>query len=389
MLLSIARGWGEAEKEVFMLFRAHFLLTTAVLFIVACGHESSPTNPSSLPLSEASAGGALAAATNVMTLASQTATSVADILADPGSFLGHEVEVLGKLVQPLSESSFLFSDGTGALPLDFDSASVPPLNELIQVTGTVTVGTGDFAARIRVLSWDAQPPFNCDDVVEIRARFSDPGFVVGDVVGLFLAYLGVPPGEKTLEVDWGDGQVDRVEIGEGRSNGEGLFDLQGVIGHQYLDLRGTEEKSVRANLYVEGRDGSCSRVRAVTVSPGSGPGSAAGGNLRLTFNDPVPSGGFFSVTATVRNPTSREIDVDLVFTTPDRSSVRTLGAGCQTLSDDVVECRIDGIPGNGSGDTFVQYDVPLVAAPIVIRGAVTLVSRDFSPVANYSTTVQP
>jgi hypothetical protein len=156
-----------------------------------------------------------------------------------------------------------------------------------------------------------------------------------------------------------------------------------------VDLKGSEEKSVRANLYVEGRDGSCSRVRSVAVAPGSGPGFAAGGNLRLRFNDPVPSGGFFSVSATVRNPTSREIDANLVFTTPDRSSIRTLGAECQKISDEVVECRIEGIEGNGSGDTFVQYNVPLVAAPLLIRGSVTLITRDFSPVANYSTTVTP
>ena len=127
----------------------------------------------------------------------------------------------------------------------------------------------------------------------------------------------------------------------------------------------------------------------MTVSPGSGPGFAAGGNLRLSFNDPVPSGGFFSVSATVRNPTSRAIDANLVFNTPGRSSIRTLGAGCQKLSDEVVECRVEGIGPNGSGDTFVQYNVPVVSAPTSIRGSVTLVSRDFSPVANYSTTVEP
>ncbi len=55
----------------------------------------------------------------------------------------------------------------------------------------------------------------------------------------------------------------------------------------------------------------------------------------------------------------------------------------------VAQCRIEAIGANGSGGTFVQYDVPQVTAPTLIRGSVTLVSRDFSPVANYSTTVQP
>jgi hypothetical protein len=363
------------------------LIALGALLFAACGEDSSPSAPSSMAGS-ASSPEALAARAEPASL--QSSTSVGEILADPGGFVGRQVDLVGRLVQQLSAASFLFTDGTGALPLDFDPAGpAPSLNELIEVTGTVVPGAGDFAARIQVSSWDAQPPFSCDDVEDVRARFSDPGFVAGDVVGLYLAYRGLPPGEKTLEVDWGDGRVDTADVGEGRPGEDGRFALEGVVGHEYVDLKGSEEKSVRANLYVEGRDGSCSRVRSVTVAPGSGPGFAAGGNLRLRFNDPVTSGGFFSVTATVRNPTGRKIDANLVFTTPDRSSIRTLGAECQKISDEVVECRIEGIEGNGSGDTFVQYDVPVVVTPLSIRGSVTLITRDFSPVANYSTMVVP
>jgi uncharacterized protein YdeI (BOF family) len=359
------------------------------LFFPGCGSDSSPSSASPLPEMGASTSGA-STTRSATGLDTESATTVAAILANPSGFVGSEVRLLGTLVQTLSDRSFLFTDGTGAIPADFDpAASLPPLNETIEITGTVTPGTGDFAARINVLSWNAQPTFSCDEVVEVRARFSDPGFVAGDIVGLYLAYLGAPAGQKTLEVDWGDGEVDRARIGEGSPNGEGLFDLDGVVGHEYVSIKGTEEKSVRADLFIEGREGSCSRVRTVTVSPGSGPGFAAGGNLRLTFDDPVRSGGFFAVSATVSNPTGHPIEVNLVFTTPDRSTIRALGSECQKVSEAVAQCRIEGIGANGSGGTFVQYDVPQVTAPTLIRGSVTLVSRDFSPVANYSTTVQP
>jgi hypothetical protein len=383
--------------------RAVVWLVAGGLLFVGCGEDSSPSAASPLPETVVSPSGvstsrsAAAAATGLAGASesesdsdSDSVTAVAAILSNPGGFVGREVRLVGKLVQPLSDRSFLFTDGTGALPADFDpAASLPPLNDTIEMTGTVTPGTGDFTARIQVLSWDAQPPFSCDEVVEVRARFSDPGFVAGDVVGLYLAYLGVPAGEKTLQIDWGDGEADTARLGEGSPNGEGLFDLQGVVGHEYVGIQGTEAKSVRADMFIDGRDGSCGRVRDVTVSQGSGPGFAAGGNLRLELDDPVGSGGFFAVSATVTNPTSHTIEANLVFTTPDRSAIRALGSECRKISEEVAECRIEGIEANASGGTFVQYDVPEVTAPTQIRGSVTLVSRDFSPVANYSTTIKP
>ena len=51
-------------------------------------------------------------------------------------------------------------------------------------------------------------------------------------------------------------------------------------------------------------------------------------------------------------------------------------------------CVVTG-GAQGFGEEFVQYDVPTVTKPTLISGAVTLVARDFSPVASYSTTVEP
>ena len=312
------------------------------------------------------------------------------LLANPTAFFGQQVTLQGMTTQQLSPGSFLFSDGTGSMPVDFQAPPFPVLNSAVSLQGTVVPGTGDFAARINVTSFDEPARFSCDDIIEVRARFSDPGFVAGDVVGLYLAYRGTPPGEKILEVDWDEhsgSPVDRFEVGEGTAR-DGLFDLEGVVGHEY-NVSGTETKNVRANLFIEGRSGSCSRVRDVTVTKGSGPGFAAGGALRLEFDDPVLSGGFFSVTATVNNVAGATADAILHFSTPDGSSIRKMGNACEKIGDGDVECIVRDIEPGSKDSEFVQYNVPSVTKPTVISGSVTLVARDFSPVAHYSTTVEP
>lgn len=367
-----------------------------VVWLAGCGDDGSPTRQSAAP--EPGGGVAAARGTTMLVgsgLQTQAAQGpeVAEILANPGAFLGQQVQLTGQLTQQLNPASFLFNDGTGAIPADFPDGPLPMLGDTITIHGTVIPGTGDFAARISVQMWEKPTSFSCDDILEVRARFSDPGFIAGNVVGYYLSYLGVPAGDKTLEISWDEhnpsGQVDRFELDEGRPRGDGLFDLTGVVGHEYPGVTSTETKKARANLMLEGRTGRCSRVRDVEVTKGTGPGFAAGGKLSLRFNDPVPSGGFFSVTARVTNPTSVTKDALLFFNAPDGSTIRTLGSGCIKLNPKEAECVIEGIEGNGFGEEFVQYDVPEVSKPTVISGSVTLVARDFSPVANYSTTVEP
>ena len=314
-------------------------------------------------------------------------TTVGEILANPAQFVGRQVHLSGAATAELGPRAFLFTDETGEIPLDFPTTSpLPPLNLVISVDGIVTEGP-----RVGVISWEQAPRFSCDEILEVRARFSDPGYVAGNVAGLFLAYRGLPAGEKTLKIEWDQGNpkgaVDDLEVGTGIPR-DGLFDLDGVVSHEYA-VSSTETKSVRTELQIVGREGGCVRVRDVTVTKGDGPGFAAGGALRLSFNDPVPSGGFFSVSAFVTNPTSKSGDATLVFSTPDRSSIRTMGNGCDKLSAEVVECTIPDIGAFGQGSEFVQYDVPEVTKATVIRGSVTLVGRDVSPVAQYGTTVEP
>ena len=88
------------------------------------------------------------------------------------------------------------------------------------------------------------------------------------------------------------------------------------------------------------------------------------------------------------NPSSPSFDATLVFQTPDRSSIRSIGGGCQKKSSEIVECIIKDIGSGESGNEFVQYDVPDVTKDTLIAGSVTLVGRQLSPVANYTTTVE-
>ena len=361
----------------------YFFIPIVALALAGCGVGSGGSPTSETPI----AGDALGFATQA---SFQAGPTISTILANPAAFFGQQVTLQGMATQQLSPGSFLFNDGTGSMPVDFQAPPFPVLNTAVLLQGTVVPGTGDFAARINATSFDEPAPFNCDDIVEIRARFSDPGFVAGDVVGLYLAYRGAPPGDKTLEVDWDEGSgepVDRFEVGEGTER-NGLFDLEGVVGHEY-SVSGTVTKTVRAKLLIAGRSGSCSRVRDVTVTKGSGPGFAAGGALRLTFNDPVPSGGFFSVTATVTNVSGATADATLHFSTPDGTSIRTMGQACEKIGGSDVECIVRDIAPGGAESEFVQYNVPVVTKPTVVSSSVTLVARDFSPVAYYSTTVEP
>ena len=380
--------------------KLHVGLAVVVLGIITvltlgCGGSSSPTRTSMIPEPSAVAADPANAVISGFSGSRVVAgPTVAEILASPNAFIGQQVELTGRPAQAAGPRSFLFTDGTGVIPADFPTDPLPTLSQTIAISATVVTGIGDFAARLTVSTWAVPPSFNSDDLLEVRARFSDPGFVAGNVVGYFLSYQGVPPGNKMLEVHWDEnnpsGAVDRIELGEGRPRGDGLFDLTGVVGHEYPDVVLTVTKTVRANLLIENREGRCSRVRDVTVTRGAGPGFAAGGNLTLRFNDPVPSGGFFSVTARVSNPTaSTPFDARLFFSGPDGSTIRTLGAGCERIDDDDAACLIKDIAGSGFGEAFVQYFVPEVDEPTVIRGSVTLIGRDFQPVAAYSTTVEP
>ncbi len=367
------------------------VLIIGTFLFAGCGDDSGPTSGT-----QALGSGAMAGPMGLSTGDAAATTTVGEIMGNPGGFIGQEVQLQGSTVQQLNEVEFLFSDGTGQMPADFTAAaSLPPLNEPILLVGRVTGGDDRFAAEIAVSSWDPPSAFNCDVLTDVRARFTDPGFSFGNVVGLFLAYRGMPPGEKVLEITWdlhnANGVVETIPLGQGNPQGDGTFELEGVVSHEYAGQSTTETKQVRANLMIVGRDGVCSRVRDVTVSRGEGPGFAGGGTISVTVDqEEIYSGMEFSVRAKVDNKGTSAADVAILFQTPERTKLLTqTGDRCERLSKELVECVIMGLQPGEKQTRVVEYQAPTVSTPTEIFGSVALVSGNFSPIASYKFTVQP
>jgi hypothetical protein len=369
-------------------------ITLIAISSIGCRNESSPTDVGSLPSTRAAASLGLY---HGPVRESSNGTTVAQILANPTAFLGQQVELNVTATEKFSAGELLLTDTSGSIPADFTAAgSEPELNVPVTVSGTVATGiVGGFSVKIVVLSWMAAPAFSCDDIVEVRARFTDPGYTFGNVAGLFLGYDGVPPGEKTLSISWDvnnpSGDVETVAVGEGAPNGEGLFDLEGIVSHEYPDVKGTEAKQVRAELSIEGREGACARVRDVTLSPGSGPGWAGGGTIEVSIDEgtTIESGSSFAVRAKITNPTTASVGVHVLFDTPDRSTILDAsGAGCGALDADAVDCRIS-LEGGERVTRVVRYQAPVVTESIQIAGAAGLATGAFAPVVPYRITVRP
>jgi hypothetical protein len=323
--------------------------------------------------------------------------TVAEILANPTAFLGQTVELQGRSTERFATGELLFTDDTGSMPADFSAAgSAPELNVPISMSGTVAAAlVAGFSVKIAVQSWAAAPEFNCEDVVDADARFTDPGYTFGNVAGLFLSYSGVPPGVKKIAVYWDvenpAGAVESRVVGEGSPTADGLFELEGIVSHEYPDVTGTEEKKVRAELSILGRTGSCARVRDITLTAGSGPGWAGGGTISVSIDEgtTIESGSTFAVRAKIENPTTQPVDVHLLFDTPDKSSIADEPPdGCQILDAETVECAIS-LQGEEKVTRVVRYEAPIVSDPIQIAGAAGLVTGDFAPVVKYRITVEP
>lgn len=325
-------------------------------------------------------------------LALNSLVTIAEIVEDFEGFRREQVTIRGRVTEQLPSGDYLINDGTGSIPGDFSETVPPPLNVQLRILGQVRNGGAGFPAKIAVSHWDDLKKFNCDVLTEARLRFTDPGFKAGNIVGAYLLYTGVPAGEKVLERIWDEGNsrgdVEVFPVGQGEPQPDGTFRLEGVITHEYDRVKSTQKKKVRANLTLEGVDGRCSRVRDTTVSPGSGPESAAGGILRVTVDDPVGSATNFDVRATVKNRVSAPIEVQLRFRTPSSSTydARKLPSGCKGESRDVIECTLGNTkPGEGLSKV-VTYKAPTVSKDRTIKGSVVLVVGEFAPVASYATT---
>jgi hypothetical protein len=167
-------------------------------------------------------------------------------------------------------------------------------------------------AMSRQPRFTAHEDFTCENVEEVRVRFSDPGYVDGLSVGLFLKFIGIPAGTKTIRIWWDyetsyDTYQD-IPVGDGEVNPEdsGRFDVEFVAEHTY----GTPgEKQVRVELILQGQTGNCARNRDVFVTAESfdhvasfgGVGQcfpAFGGmGIRVNFSPPLPAGTTYTVRA--------------------------------------------------------------------------------------------
>ncbi len=373
------------------------IFAMSAFLIVGCGDDSGPTGATPNQGRSAVPSGAFGIGGGAGQSTTSELTSVGEILADPNRFMGQGVRLQGRAIEQIDDVRVLFTDGTGEIRLQFEpGAPVPSLNEGVLVAGTAAAGMEGVAVKIDVTSWETLPPFSCDDIPDIRARFTDPGYAFGNVVGYYLAFRGVPEGNKVVQITWDEhnpsGSVETIEVGPGVPIEDGLFALEGVVAHEYENVQKTETKNVRANLIIAGRDGLCSRVREVTVSPGSGPGFAGGGTISVSVDqgDTISSGSRFSVRAKVDNKATSAAAVAVLFQTPNHATIHSAtGSGCDVLNNDLVECDLGKVQPGESLTRVVEYSAPLVTSPLRLDGYVALVSGGFKPVAEYQVSVEP
>jgi hypothetical protein len=123
--------------------------------------------------------------------------------------------------------------------------------------------------------------FTCDDLEEVRVRFSDPGYIRGNEVAVYAAFLGAPPGDKFLRIYWDlenrptNFQIFDTQEGEVRRDNDELFDIEELVEHTYDGLSRPTEFTVRVELvHEDGNTRLCARNRGITVQPG-GPAPCA------------------------------------------------------------------------------------------------------------------
>ena len=125
--------------------------------------------------------------------------------------------------------------------------------------------------------------FSCTNVEMVRARFSRPGYVEHNKVGLYVFFRGIPEGEKRLQIWWdylGRRDVSRdVRI----ESGEEIF--ENVLEHVYEGLTEPTTFTVRVQVIVDGLRGQCARNREVDVRPP--PSGVQTSGVQTAFVGPV------------------------------------------------------------------------------------------------------
>ena len=111
--------------------------------------------------------------------------------------------------------------------------------------------------------------FSCTNVEMVRARFSQPGYVEHNKVGLYVFFWGIPEGEKRLRIWWD--YLGRRDVSRDVRIESGEESFENVLEHVYEGLTEPTTFVVRVQVIVDGLRGQCARNREVDVrTPPSG-----------------------------------------------------------------------------------------------------------------------
>jgi len=237
--------------------------------------------------------------------------------------------------------------------------------------------------------------FDCADLQEVRVRFSAPGFVDATHVGLYYNYIGLPAGEKHLEIEWDEEAepeiFERVDLGPGEVQrfNNALFDLKGIAEHTYRNILREEMRQVRARLRIRNLQGDCSRVRRIQImppleldppAPPPGPSTA---DLSVVANDapdPVMVNTSFVYTATATNlgPGNATGVVLRLIIVAAATPATFLSAppGCVN-SGAITTCTVGALAAGASASFKVTYQAD--SSPGLTVGLVTVSGNETDP----------
>ena len=234
--------------------------------------------------------------------------------------------------------------------------------------GTALTRSSEVSSADRQSATRTVERFDCADLQEVRVRFSAPGFVDATHVGLYYNYIGLPAGEKHLEIEWDEEAepeiFERVDLGPGEVQrfNNALFDLKGIVEHNYQNISREEMRQVRARLRIRNLQGDCSRVRRIRVMPPieldpPGPPGPTTADLSVVANDapdPVMVNTSFVYMATATNlGPGNATGVRLLFITPGAATFLSAPSGC--VNSGTTTCTVGNLAVGASATFTVTY----------------------------------
>ena len=280
---------------------------------------------------------------------------------------------------------------------------------------TLTTSSAARAAGSAAFTTGAANPgedFDCTNLLEVRERFNDPGFICGRRVGMYLRYIGLPPGESFVEIIWDEENApsvfETIRLLDFLSpqRDTGLFDVEMILEHHYSGITEEVSRRVRATLFYEEMTGSCARVRHITVGPGvqsgtdglplptEGTPAASGADLSVTATppaDPVDVSSPFGFSVNVVNLGPEDASgVSLKTTLP--SGFLFLGFtnpnGVCTSSGQMITCVLGSITNGGNATVALSVQAPTVSGIYNVAFTASGVQADSFPPNNTDITVR-